>query len=991
MASSSPVCIEEAFADSLTPEIVTESQPSPAPPVAPMTPEPAPSLTNGSISTPVQLTTPAKPSTLKKSSGTKKPSRLSKEKDGKHSNTSTCRSPDHLDRGNGECPYSDIDSVPKILCPKALERQRKLVLAQPTISVIKEVKKQPEVQSGLWFSKSGKERRPKTISPMPDRTLFSKVPCKKKNSSACTKKTTGSGASSFGAAASGQVELQDKYKDDTVLLPSGHSGQSKCKNLSAMSKTFVAIGSPAEPSVAHSDKQDSSVCVNTGVTSDKGDYLKGSLSDTADMGMGTTATDQSSQPDSKNSPEPSFKDQTSFAEIAERVHHDEESNFTLNKKSREKRKERSKTAGANLNLNTTALEMTKSLVSQCRLPYVKLIRKDLKGKIANSGGTRSYSDQTESIHNEKVTDNISAKVIPTLPECTENSTPNSVDQVDCSELKKVSVRRFKASAETGLLQLSLKPPHEDVVLPPQEDVVLPPGEDVVLSPEEEVILPSLKEVILTPTAERVSVEPLSCSSKRSSANETVDPCSQQENKGSTSNVGTPSSCTLEHKPVDTSAAQLPRSSDCRDIQMPKGLTFNKLQKVAHKPKPMPEKVKKHILPQQPAHLPASSRLMTRALRAMQEARQKKLGKAQAKKQKNPVTFSSVPAGKPEAKQKTSTKAAKSFSCTANNRQETFSSCHSTSSLSDSSDFEVKSEDEDLSVSSTPPMDFIPLTSRVREKMDHCGSEPLESSSPPSPFSFMNAFKNVREVSFQSLINKGNGKPLAFKAEPNYKFSTFLMMLKDLHDTRDRDGTPLELEIGPPAAHVKEEPLMVPGQTIAAADDHEVEHIDHTLASENLSNIAQNVDRTFQASRRPPGRRSSSTGARKKANHKVPSRPARTGPGYPGLFSLPAEDPLTESEIQPSKGIQTSTWQSQEVGSSSSGGGTSGQSEEQEKMWSRVMEGQCEERLSHATPWVGLANGPTGTCTKERRRAMQNVESGNKTHAGEDFFFFLSLH
>lgn len=838
------------------------------------------------------------------------------------------------------------------------------MLAQPSVSVIKEVKKQPEVQSGLWFSKSGKERRPKTINPMPDRTLFSKVSCKKKNSSACTKKTTGSGALCFAAAASDQVEMQDKHKDETVFLPLEHSGQSKCKSLSSMSKTFVASGSPSEPSAAPSDKQDLSMYVNTGVTSDKGNYLKGGLSDTADMGMGTTATDQSSQPDSKNSPELSFKDQTSFAEIAERVHHDEESNLTLSEKSGAKGKEGSKTAWLNLNLNTTALEMTKNLVSQCRLPYVKLIRKDLKGKIANSGETRSHNKQSETTHNEKVADNSAAKVAPALPECTENSMASSVDRVDGSELKKV--KKLKTSGETGLLHLSLEPPHKNVVFSPQEDVVL--------SPQEEVIIPSVEEFTLTPTAEIVSVEPLNFSSKECSANKTVDSSSQQKRKGSTCNVGTPSSCTLEHNP------ELPRSTNCRDIQMPKGSTTDKLQKVAHKLKPLPEKVKKHTLPQQPAHLPASSRLMTRALKAMQEAKQKKFEKSQGKKQKNSATFSSVSSGKPEAKQKT-TKATKSvtFSCTATDRQEAFSSCRSTCSLSDSSDFEVKSEDEDLSVSSTPPMDFIPLTSRVKEKTNRCDSEPLTSLSPPSPFSFMNALKNVKEVSFQSLINEGNGKPLTFKAESNYKFSTFLMMLKDLHDTRDRDGTPLELEIGPPAAHVKEEPLMVPGETTAVANDHEVEHIDHNLASENVCNIEQNVERTFHTSRKPLGRRSSSTGARKKANHKVLSRTARSGPGYPGLFSLPAEDPLTESGTQPPKGIQTGNWQNQEVGSSS---GTGGQSKEQEEMWSRVIEGQCEERLTHAAPWMDLANGTTVTCTKERKRPMQNAEGSNKSHAGE---------
>lgn len=967
MASSSPVCIEEAFADSPTPEIVTESQPSPAPPVAPVTPELVPSLTNGSISPPVHFTT--KSSTLKKSSCKIKTGRLSKEKDRKYSKTSTRRSPNHLDSRNGECPYSDIDSVPKILCPKALERQRKLVLVQPSITVIKKVKKQPEVQSGLWFSKSGKERRPKTISPTPDRTLFSKVPCKKKNSLACAKKTTGCGASSFGAAASNQVDLQDKHKDDTVFLPLEHSGQSKCKSLTPISKTPVASGSPANSSVAPSDEQDLSVFVNTGVTSDESDYVKARLSDTVDMGMGTMATDQSSQPDSKKSQEPSFKDQTSFAEIAEHVHQDEESNLTLNKRSRESGKESSKTSRANPNLNTTALEMTKSLVSQCRLPYVKLIRKDLKGKIANSGETRSCSDQTESMHYDKVADEAAAKVAPSLTECAENSTTHSVDGLDSLEIINVPVRKLKASGETGLLQLSPEPSHEDGFLPSPEDVVFPP--------QVEVILPSLEKLILTPTAERVSVKPLNCGSKRKSANKTVSLSSELEIKGSTANIETPSSCTLEHKPDDTAVSQLPRSSDCQDIKIPKCSTSDKPQKNTHKPKPLPEKVKKHTLPQQPAHLPASSRLMTRALKAMQEARQKKLGKAQGKKQKNPVTSSSVSVGKHENKKKTSSKSSVTFPCTAIDRQETVSSSRSTS-MSESSDLEVKSEDEDLSVSSTPPMDFIPLKSTVKEKTDGCGSEPLTSSSPPSPFSFMNAFKNVREVSFQSITNEG--KQLAFRAEPNYKFSTFLMMLKDLHDTRDRDGTPLELEIGPPAAHVKKEPLMVPGEAAVAADDHDVEHIDHTLASENLCNIAQNVERSFQASRRPPGRKSSSSGARKKDNHKVPSRPVGSGPGYPGLFSLPVEDPSSVSGIQLPKGIQISNWQSQAVGSSSVV-----QSEDQDEMWSRLMEGHCAERLSQARPRLDLAGIPTGTCTKERRRAMRNVEGGYKNHASKRFF------
>ncbi|KAF1378188.1 hypothetical protein PFLUV_G00187890 [Perca fluviatilis] len=172
MASSITSLIDDAFHDTPTPERENKARPIFPLSTSPNLPETL-HMTNGSILSPV--TTPVKPSTLMKYSGKKKPSK-SKDISTKHSKKTLRNSPDQSDRDNGECPYSDLDSIPKILCPNALERQSKLVPTQPSVTVVKEVKKQPEIQSGLWFSKSGKDRRPKTTSPMPDRTLFSKVP-----------------------------------------------------------------------------------------------------------------------------------------------------------------------------------------------------------------------------------------------------------------------------------------------------------------------------------------------------------------------------------------------------------------------------------------------------------------------------------------------------------------------------------------------------------------------------------------------------------------------------------------------------------------------------------------------------------------------------------------------------------------------------------------------------------------------------------------------
>uniref|UniRef100_A0A8C6MC56 Histone-lysine N-methyltransferase, H3 lysine-36 specific n=1 Tax=Nothobranchius furzeri TaxID=105023 RepID=A0A8C6MC56_NOTFU len=366
-------------------------------------------ITNGSISS--TGTPPRKPSTLKKPSGKKKQNKSLKDTWSKNSKKTLNCSPDQSERDNGECPYSDLESVPKILCPKALERQPKLVPAQPSVTVAKELKKQPEIQSGLWFSKSGKDRRPKTTSSVPDRSLFSKVPCKKKNISTVSKKTLVSFASSFG------------------------------------------------------------------------------------------------------------------------------------------------------------------------------------------GGSND---------------------------------------------------------------------------------------------------------------------------------------------------------------------------------------------------------------QQPAHLPASNRLMTRALKAMHEVDQKQ-GKAQHEVEQNCSSPSLI--------------------------------------LSDSND--VKSEDEDLS---TPPMDFIPLTSKVKARPEDQSLNTQPPLPPTSPFSFINDFKNAEVVSFQSLASKNNGKPISFKTDTNYKFSTFLMMLKDLHDTREREGAPLELEIGPPSAHVKEEPSMLPQEDLPAEHIQNVEFVSTQTNSSPVEQESSSIHKPKSSSR-----------------------------------------------------------------------------------------------------------------------------------------------
>ncbi|KAM6952434.1 histone-lysine N-methyltransferase, H3 lysine-36 specific isoform 1-T2 [Lycodopsis pacificus] len=84
-----------------------------------------------------------------------------------------------------------------------------------------------------------------------------------------------------------------------------------------------------------------------------------------------------------------------------------------------------------------------------------------------------------------------------------------------------------------------------------------------------------------------------------------------------------------------------------------------------------------------------------------------------------------------------------------------------------------------------------------------------SASPSSSLSPMDAFQDVKELMFKSLVKEDNSdsEQTAFRAESNYKFSTFLMLLKDMHDTREQEGKPLT--VPPSPVLIKEEPLVIP--------------------------------------------------------------------------------------------------------------------------------------------------------------------------------------
>ncbi|XP_042349048.1 histone-lysine N-methyltransferase, H3 lysine-36 specific isoform X2 [Plectropomus leopardus] len=87
-----------------------------------------------------------------------------------------------------------------------------------------------------------------------------------------------------------------------------------------------------------------------------------------------------------------------------------------------------------------------------------------------------------------------------------------------------------------------------------------------------------------------------------------------------------------------------------------------------------------------------------------------------------------------------------------------------------------------------------------------------SASPTSSLSPMEAFQDIKELMFKSLVKEdsSDSELTAFRPDSNYKFSTFLMLLKDMHDTREQEGKPLTLPPSP--VLIKEEPLVIPTST-----------------------------------------------------------------------------------------------------------------------------------------------------------------------------------
>ncbi|XP_051537156.1 histone-lysine N-methyltransferase NSD2-like [Myxocyprinus asiaticus] len=202
-------------------------------------------------------------------------------------------------------------------------------------------------------------------------------------------------------------------------------------------------------------------------------------------------------------------------------------------------------------------------------------------------------------------------------------------------------------------------------------------------------------------------------------------------------------------------------------------------------------------------LPASSRLMTRALKAMEEAEHMKnqLSNQFQESTSNVEAENSSHFSLPDKTGVDNHFSSHKKATTASHDRKMDSELSSDCPCFE--DDVVKSEDETSLISPAP----VVFHSSKCKQESHVSD--LSYSSTPSPLQLsIEDVENLQEITFKSLSNKHSGKPLSFLPDPNYKFSTFLMLLKDMHDSREKDGAPLVIEPLPVDELIKEEPLQI---------------------------------------------------------------------------------------------------------------------------------------------------------------------------------------
>ncbi|TSP90471.1 Histone-lysine N-methyltransferase, H3 lysine-36 and H4 lysine-20 specific [Bagarius yarrelli] len=100
---------------------------------------------------------------------------------------------------------------------------------------------------------------------------------------------------------------------------------------------------------------------------------------------------------------------------------------------------------------------------------------------------------------------------------------------------------------------------------------------------------------------------------------------------------------------------------------------------------------------------------------------------------------------------------------------------------------------------------LPITGSKIKKESGISCSSSSSVSSPSP-SLLEAVREPKDISLNSQVTDECSSD---DNNSRYKFTTYLMMWKDLHDTREREGRPLTLPPTSPSALIKQEPSLLP--------------------------------------------------------------------------------------------------------------------------------------------------------------------------------------
>ncbi|KAK3524296.1 hypothetical protein QTP70_027035 [Hemibagrus guttatus] len=230
---------------------------------------------------------------------------------------------------------------------------------------------------------------------------------------------------------------------------------------------------------------------------------------------------------------------------------------------------------------------------------------------------------------------------------------------------------------------------------------------------------------------------------------------------------------------------------------------------------------KKTLDKRVACLPASSRLMTRALKALEDAQLQQPSSQELQQTlQSSETDNDITSNEKTKDKSTRQKISAEPDLKADVKSDSvFKASVDPSDLEDN-EVAVKSEEESCLISSEP----VGFSASQLKQENQASDVAMFSASSPFCVNIQDD-EDMKEITFKSLETERKGKSTPFRPDANYKYSTFLMLLKDIHDSREKDGRPLVIEPLPTKKLIKEEPSIISEKDLNSRFGHVIDDND----------------------------------------------------------------------------------------------------------------------------------------------------------------------